>query len=131
MEYAPYVLMSIFAGALSDRWDKKKVMLFSDTFAACSTMVVLVLFLAGVNLVASAFDAVLPAYVLSRENGGEAVLGIVTSCAGLATLLGSVVTTLMPAPKNRVRDACVSGIRTNIEEIHLSGRIAGSKRKIC
>ena len=234
--YAPYVLMSIFAGALSDRWDKKKVMLFSDTFAACSTMVVLVLlktellspwhmyllnavnglmntvqrpasdvamtlivpqkhyqrtcglwsfsqslitilhpvfatalfalagieaviytdlftfaiaflslcfmvpiprianeetekkesmwesvkaglkylrenslilvlilFLAGVNLVASAFDAVLPAYVLSRENGGEAVLGIVTSCAGLATLLGSVVTTLMPAPKNRVR----------------------------
>lgn len=234
--YAPYVLMSIFAGALSDRWDKKKVMLFSDTFAACSTMVVLVLlktellspwhmyllnavnglmntvqrpasdvamtlivpqkhyqrscglwsfsqslvtilhpvfatalfalagieaviytdlltfaiaflslcfmvpipritneetekkesmresvkaglkylrenslilvlilFLAGVNLVASAFDAVLPAYVLPRENGGEAVLGIVTSCAGLATLLGSVVTTLMPAPKNRVR----------------------------
>ena len=41
--YAPYVLMSIFAGALSDRWDKKKVMLFSDTFAACSTIVVLVL----------------------------------------------------------------------------------------
>lgn len=41
---------------------------FEDTFAACSTMVVLVLFLAGVNLVASAFDAVLPAYVLSREN---------------------------------------------------------------
>ena len=68
MEYAPYVLMSIFAGALSDRWDKKKVMLFSVTFAACSTMVVLVLFLTGVNLVASAFDAVLPAYVLSREN---------------------------------------------------------------
>lgn len=41
--YAPYVLMSIFAGALSDRWDKKKVMLFSDTFAACSTVAVLVL----------------------------------------------------------------------------------------
>ena len=28
--YAPYVLMSIFAGALSDRWDKKKVMLVCD-----------------------------------------------------------------------------------------------------
>ena len=68
-----------------------------------SLILVLILFLAGVNLVASAFDAVLPAYVLPRENGGEAVLGIVTSCAGLATLLGSVVTTLMPAPKNRVR----------------------------
>ena len=41
--YAPYVLMSIFAGALSDRWDKKKIMLFSDTFAACTTVTVLVL----------------------------------------------------------------------------------------
>lgn len=234
--YAPYVLMSIFAGALSDRWDKKKVMLVCDTFAACSTIVVLVLlktdvlrpvhiyflnainglmntvqqpasdvamtmitpkkyfqkasgmrsfsgslitilnpmlatalfafagmeiviytdlatfavaflallffvkipsvirentgrkvsfftavkegltylrdnelilllilFLAAVNFVASAFDAVLPALVLPRENGGEHVLGIVTSCAGIATLLGSFVVTLLPKPKNRIR----------------------------
>lgn len=28
--YAPYVIMSIFAGTLSDRWDKKKVMLICD-----------------------------------------------------------------------------------------------------
>ena len=41
--YAPYVVMSIFAGALSDRWDKKKVMLVCDTLAACSTVVVLLL----------------------------------------------------------------------------------------
>lgn len=234
--YAPYVVMSIFAGALSDRWDKKKVMLVCDTFAACSTVVVLVLlktdvlkpvhiyflnainglmntvqqpasdvamtmitpkkyyqkvsgmrsfsgslitilnpmlatalfafagmeiviytdlitfavaflallffvkipsvtrentdenlsffaavkagliylrdnelilllilFLAAVNFVASAFDAVLPALVLPRENGGEHVLGIVTSCAGIATLLGSFVVTLLPKPKNRIR----------------------------
>lgn len=239
--YAPYVLMSIFAGALSDRWDKKKVMLFSDAFAALSTIVVLVLlktdllrpmhmyilnavsglmntiqqpasdvamtlitpkeeyqrtsglrslsnslvtilhpmlatalyatggmdivivvdlstftlafltllffvklpkinedkansndipkkesilmaskaglkylrenpmildlilFLSGVNLVASAFDATLPAYVLPRENGGEAVLGIVTSCAGIATLFGSLLVTVLPKPKNRVK----------------------------
>lgn len=239
--YTPYVLMSIFAGALSDRWDKKKVMLFSDLFAACSTLVVfvllkmdvlspvhmyilnavnglmntiqqpasdvamtlitpkeqyqrtsglrsfsqslttilhpmlattlfavagmdgviivdlstfviafftlfffvklpklnkedakknatikkesvfvasktgirylkknpmilhLILFLAAVNLVASAFDATLPAYVLPRENGGEKVLGIVTSCAGIATLLGSLVVTVLPKPKNRIR----------------------------
>ena len=32
--YAPYVVLSIFAGALSDRWDKKKTMLACDTFAA-------------------------------------------------------------------------------------------------
>lgn len=234
--YAPYVLMSIFAGALSDKWNKKKVMLVCDTFAACCTVtifvllkadllrpihiyflnavnglmntvqqpagdvamtmitpkkyyqktsgmrsfsnslvtilnpvlatalfafagmeivicvdlitftiafmalllwvrlpfvsggdtdkkesvfmavkeglkylrehdliLVLILFLAGVNLVASAFDAVLPAFVLPRDNGGEKVLGIVTSCAGIATLIGSFIVTLLPRPKNRIR----------------------------
>ncbi len=234
--YAPYVVMSIFAGALSDRWNKKKVMLVCDTLAACSTIVVLVLlkadmlrpahmyllnainglmntvqqpagdvamtmitpekyyqktsgmrsfssslvtilnpvlatalfafagmdfviymdlatfviafltllfgvrlpalekekdeeretflasvkaglaclrehelvlvlilFLAGVNFVASAFDATLPALILPRANGGEAVLGIVTSCAGIAMLTGSLIVTLLPAPKNRIR----------------------------
>lgn len=234
--YAPYVLMSIFAGALSDRWNKKKVMLVCDAFAACCTILVfvllktdllrpvhiyilnsinglmntvqqpasdvamtmitpekyyqktsgmrsfsnslvtvlnpvlataffafagiemvicvdlitftiaftallfwvrfpavankntdkkepvfmtakeglrylrshdlilvLILFLAGVNLVASAFDAVLPAFVLPRENGGEKVLGIVTSCAGIAMLIGSFVVTILPQPKNRIR----------------------------
>lgn len=34
----------------------------------------LILFLAGVNLVASAFDAVLPAFILPRANGGNRVL---------------------------------------------------------
>lgn len=234
--YAPYVCMSIFAGALSDRWNKKKVMLVCDTFAACCTIVVLmllkndllmpwhiyllnvvsglmntiqqpasdvamtlitpknhyqrtsglrsfsnslvtilnpvlatslfafagmdavvyvdlatfavafvalfffvripetvhekisdrkpllkeaeaglyylknnpmiltlILFLAGVNFVASAFDSVLPAYVLPRNNGGETVLGIVTSCAGVATLVGSLLVMVMPKPKNRIR----------------------------
>lgn len=66
-------------------------------------VLVLILFLAGVNLVASAFDAVLPAFVLSRENGGETVLGVVTSCAGIAMLAGSLLATLLPAPKNRIR----------------------------
>lgn len=234
--YAPYVVMSIFAGALSDRWDKKKVMLVCDTLAACCSVtvlillkadlllpvhmyilnaltglmntvqqpagdvamtvitpkkyyqktsglrsfssslvtilnpvfatalyafagmdiviyvdlvtftiaflallfgvklsmpeqreeagqesfletvkaglvclkenelvLVLILFLAGVNFVASAFDAVLPALILPRKNGGETVLGIVTSCAGIAMLFGSLIVTALPAPKNRVR----------------------------
>lgn len=234
--YAPYVVMSIFAGALSDRWDKKRTMLACDTAAACCTVLIfvllkgnwlmpwhlyvlnavnglmntvqqpagdvamtlivpkeyyqktsgmrsfsqslitilnpvfatalfsllgmdaviaadlgsfviafgallfwveipktgntknkekeslfasaktglvflrkngliftLILFLAGVNLVASAFDAVLPAYVLSSPNGGELVLGMVTSTAGIATLIGSVLVTWMKRPKNRVR----------------------------
>lgn len=234
--YAPYVVMSIFAGALSDRWDKKKVMLVCDTLAACCSVVVLallkadlllpvhmyilnaltglmntvqqpasdvamtmitpkeyyqktsglrslsaslvtilnpilatalyalagmdiviyvdlttfaiaflsllfgvklsvpekreeaekesfletvraglvclrknelvlvlILFLAGVNFVASAFDAVLPALILPRKNGGEAVLGMVTSCAGIAMFVGSLIVTVLPAPKNRIR----------------------------
>ena len=233
--YASYVVLSIFAGALSDRWDKKKTMLACDTFAACCTLVILILlktdllrpahlymlnavtglmntvqqpasevamtlitpkkhyqktsgltyfsnslvtilnpilatavfafagmdgvilcdlatfvlafvvlalfikipqqrtaetkrksilresragltylrengmvlnlilFLAGVNLVASAFDAVLPAMILPRKTGSEAVLGMVTSCAGIASLIGSVMVTLLPKPKNRIR----------------------------
>ena len=234
--YAPYVVMSIFAGALSDRWDKKKVMLVCDTMAACCSVAVLVLlkadlllpvhmyilnaltglmntvqqpasdvamtmitpkeyyqktsglrslsaslvtilnpilatalyalagmdiviyvdlttfaiaflsllsgvklsvpekkeeaekesfletaraglvclrknelvlvlilFLAGVNFVASAFDAVLPALILPIKNGGEAVLGMVTSCAGIAMFAGSLIVTVLPAPKNRIR----------------------------
>lgn len=234
--YTPYVLTSIFAGALSDKWDKKKTMLVCDTFAACCTIIVflllktgllcawhlyllnavnglmntvqspasdvavtlitpkkhyqrtsgmrsfsgslitilhpvlatslytlggidiviavdlgtffiaffglllfvqiphaqasdarenetlfasvkaglkclnqnrmvlmLILFLAGVNLVASAFDAVLPAFILPRENSGEPVLGIVTSFAGIAMLAGSLIASVMPTPKDRVR----------------------------
>ena len=45
--YAPYVMMSIFAGALSDRWNKKRVMLLCDTASACCTLVVLVLLMQG------------------------------------------------------------------------------------
>lgn len=41
--YAPYVLFSIFAGALSDRWNKKAVMLICDTVAALTTIVMLAL----------------------------------------------------------------------------------------
>jgi MFS family permease len=41
--YAPYVLMSIFAGALSDRWNKKTTMIVCDLFAAMTTLCVMVL----------------------------------------------------------------------------------------
>ncbi len=238
--YAPYVAMSIFAGALSDRWNKKKTMLVCDLIAACSTVAVfflirtdsltawhlyvlnalnglmntiqqpagevaatllipreyyqktsglrsfsqslnsiltpilatalftlagiksviavdlitfaiaflalllwidipeqkearqeeeklltsaqkglvwlrqnplifhLILFLSAINLVASMYDAALPAMLLSKPNGGETVLGIVNACAGIATLAGSVLVTLIPAPKNRVRAICLT-----------------------
>ena len=41
--YAPYVLLSIFAGALSDRWNKKRTMLVCDSMAALTTVVMLLL----------------------------------------------------------------------------------------
>lgn len=41
--YAPYVLLSIFAGALSDRWNKKITMLVCDTAAAFTTVIMLIL----------------------------------------------------------------------------------------
>ncbi len=230
--YAPYIVMSIFAGALSDKWDKKKTMLVCDALAACTTVGVLILyrtdllrpvhlyllnavsglmntvqepasevamtqiipkdayqktsgymsasrsmisilnpllatavytglgmeavvffdlfsfaaaflallflirlpkiekkgsekvltlakegllylkktplvftmilFMAGVNFVASAFDAVLPAYVIPNPNGGEKILSLVTSASGIAMLLGSITVSMLPKPKNRL-----------------------------
>lgn len=41
--YAPYVIVSIFAGAVSDKWNKKKVMLVCDCLAAVCTVTVLLL----------------------------------------------------------------------------------------
>ncbi|MDE7251214.1 MAG: MFS transporter, partial [Lachnospiraceae bacterium] len=45
--YAPYVVFSIFAGALSDRWNKKTVMLVCDTIAALTTVIMLILMRSG------------------------------------------------------------------------------------
>ncbi len=41
--YAPYVLFSIFAGTLSDKWNKKAVMLICDSIAALSTVAIMIL----------------------------------------------------------------------------------------
>lgn len=68
----------------------------------------LILFLAFINLVASAYDAALPAMVLSRENGGETVLGLLNTVIGATSLAGGAVVALLPTPKNRVRVICVS-----------------------
>ena len=63
----------------------------------------LILFLAVINLTASMYNAALPAMLLSRAGGGEFALGAVNTVTGLTTLLGSVLVTLLPAPKSRVR----------------------------
>ena len=62
-----------------------------------------ILFMSGVNLIASAFDAVLPALVIPNPRGGNTMLGIVTSCSGIAMIIGSLLVTVLPKPKNRVK----------------------------
>lgn len=66
----------------------------------------LILFLACINLVASTYDAALPAMILSKS--GETALGIVNACVGAATLAGSALAALLPAPKNRVLAVCAA-----------------------
>lgn len=45
--YAPYVVFSIFAGALSDRFDKKKTMLVCDAVAAMTSVIMMFLLQTG------------------------------------------------------------------------------------
>ncbi|MDE5860051.1 MAG: MFS transporter [Oscillospiraceae bacterium] len=66
----------------------------------------LILFLAAINLIASIYDAALPAMLLSHKNGGETVLGAVNTCVGLASLAGSIIVTFLPEPKNRLKVIC-------------------------
>lgn len=68
----------------------------------------LIFFLACINLVSSAYSAALPAMLLSRENGGETVFGLLNAMVGAASLAGSAAAALLPAPKDRVRVICLS-----------------------
>ena len=61
----------------------------------------LMLFLAGINLVASMFNAALPALVLSKAS--ETALGTVNSVTGIAMLAGSIIASFLPAPRSRVK----------------------------
>lgn len=64
----------------------------------------LMFFLAGINLLAAlSYNSVLPAMLLSRQGGGESVLGLVTSAIGVGGIVGGVLMSILPPPKNRVR----------------------------
>lgn len=66
----------------------------------------IILFLAAINLTASMYNAALPALALTRPWGGERALGLVQSVSGGAMLAGSLASSLLPAPKSRVRVIC-------------------------
>lgn len=63
----------------------------------------LILFLAAINLVASMYNAALPAMLLSREGGGEIAMGVLNTFTAVTTLIGSLFASLLPAPRSRVR----------------------------
>ncbi len=63
----------------------------------------LMLFLAGINLVASMYNAAFPAMMLSKPNAGELSMGVVNAVIGIASLVGSILATFMKTPKSRVR----------------------------
>lgn len=66
----------------------------------------LILFLAGINLTASMYNAAFPAMLLSRSGGGESALATVNAVIGIAMLAGSLAASALPAPKSRVRLIC-------------------------
>lgn len=66
----------------------------------------LILFLAGINLTASMYNAAFPAMLLSRSGGGERALAIVNASVGIAMLVGSLAASVLPEPKSRVRIIC-------------------------
>lgn len=68
----------------------------------------LILFLATINLVASMYNAALPAMLLSRKGGNETVLGLINTFTGVANLIGSIIVSFAPQPKSRVHAICNS-----------------------
>ena len=68
----------------------------------------LILLFAGINLIASMYNAALPAMVLSVPEGGEGVLAMISTVTGVATLVGGAIAAVMPRPKSRVRAIVLS-----------------------
>lgn len=103
--FLPTILFRFIAGALADRWNKKRIMLLADLAAACGTMTVLVLYscsalriwhLYVINVLLSFMNAfqnpasfVATSLLVPREH--------YTRVSGLQGFSGSAVSILAPA----------------------------------
>jgi MFS family permease len=101
----PSILFSFIAGTLADRWDKKRIMLLSDTMAAIGTATVLALYLTH-NL--HIWHLYIINFLLSFMNAFQGPASYVATTllapkehyvrvSGLQSFSGSVVTILAPA----------------------------------
>ncbi len=108
--FAPTILFRFVAGAVADRWDKKRIMLAADLFAACGTLTILLLHsfdaltmlpLYGITFALSLMNAfqvpaayvatslLIPREQYARAGGLQAVSGAVQSI--LSPALGAAV----------------------------------------
>lgn len=115
--FMPTILFRFIAGTLADRWDKKRIMLIADLFAACGTLMLLVLYAVDglgvwhiylINVLLSfmnAFQApaafaatsmLVPEKHYARAGGLQGISGSVLSI--LSPALGSVLLTFGGMP---------------------------------
>ena len=103
--YAPYVVLSIFAGALSDRWDRKRTMLVCDTLAALTTVAVLALLSNGQLRLAHlyAINALNGLMNTVQQPASEVAVTLLTPkeyyqrVSGIRSFSNSLITVLTPA----------------------------------
>lgn len=129
ISFLPGVLLSPFAGTLTDRWNRKLVLAISDTGAAISTALLLILFLSGraqiwhlylTGAIAGAFGAFqYPAYAavvttmvpkeqFSRANALGTVVG---SASGIAApLLAGALLAVIDIPTIMIIDLLTFGV---------------------
>lgn len=102
--YVPYILMSIFAGALSDRWNKKRTMLACDALAAATTLCVLILLETGQLEIGHlyAINAVNGLMNTVQRPAADVAITLITpkeryqQAAAVQSMTGSVVDLLSP-----------------------------------
>lgn len=111
--FLPTILFRFVAGAVADRWNKKRIMLVSDLAAACGTLAILTLYtsgsltvmwLYGINFLLSLMNAfqvpaayvatslLVPKKYYTRTGGLQAASGALISI--LSPVLGSLALTL-------------------------------------
>lgn len=103
--YLPSILFSFPAGALADRWNKKRMLVFGDSFAACGTLCLLILYLAGALQIWElyAVNFVLGCMNAFQASAANVIVTLLTpkdryaQANGMFSLSGSVGAILAPA----------------------------------